>query len=427
KLLLDLFVETAEPYTGEKDQQIVVEKGWAQQVEDTMTLKEIERRYAQNPIENVKRISFEYTTVCNLACLHCRNGNLKPVTEKNTDRLKDIVDQALPLGIRRFDFIGGEVTLYARGWLDLVGHIRKHEDTIAAVITSGWFFGRKDFKAAGKFYADDRAYLADLAEAGLTHVIFSLDGPADIHDACRQVPGLYAQIICGIDKVFEAGLEPRVSVVLGEQLGRDAMAEWLADLAARIYMLLPVRNKEENHRRAHLLFKDKTNYMSNFIDIGNGVELRQKKHHIDNFRDQDIRCKNFYRPYPNLRIKANGEISLCPLVDGGDGYGNIHEAGGGDFIHLLNTMQDRFVFRLHAEKKIGAYRRYLDTDIFGTHFDHVCSLRTVLTMLARELHEKGIDPEEDFDGLHAANIAVARRAGYMAAEGKTALGTREPF
>ena len=74
-------------------------------------------RYARNPLEHLTRVVFEYTTVCNLDCLHCRNSALEAQAEARPEALRRVVDAVLPIGIDRFDFIGGEVTLYGRaGW-----------------------------------------------------------------------------------------------------------------------------------------------------------------------------------------------------------------------------------------------------------------------------------------------------------------------
>ena len=39
----------------------------------------------------------------------------------------EAADVMVPLGVERFDFIGGEVTLYGNRWLDVVRHIARHD------------------------------------------------------------------------------------------------------------------------------------------------------------------------------------------------------------------------------------------------------------------------------------------------------------
>ena len=197
RVLAEMWADGVRPHDQVPMADELMAHGFVEAADPAMTEETVRLRYARNPLENVQRVVFEYTTVCNLDCLHCRNGHLEAVSEKRPERLMAAVDALIPLGIRYFVFIGGEVTMYGRGWLDVVRHIAGHEGAASAVITSGWFLEQKDFKAAGRRYADDAEYLAHLRESGLDHVIFSLDGPEEMHDRWRQVPGLYRRIMAG--------------------------------------------------------------------------------------------------------------------------------------------------------------------------------------------------------------------------------------
>jgi MoaA/NifB/PqqE/SkfB family radical SAM enzyme len=379
---------------------------------EAMTLDEaqIELRYQRNPLENLRRVVFEYTTLCNLDCMHCRNSNLKATSETNPARLLAVVDAVLPLGIRRFDFIGGEVSLYGRGWLELSNQIRAKGGDHISLITSGWFLEEKNFRAAGRRYQDDIEYLTYIKEQGVTHVIFSLDGPEESHDLWRRTPGLYRRIMDGFEKVRQAGLTPRVSLVVQPQLGKPELIEWIASLAPKLYPDLTEKTAEAANR----ILSDESNYASNFIDVGGAVQIRRSRHALPEVSDSWLRCKNFFRPSPTFRIKASGEISLCPLIDAGDGYGNVHNQ---DPIDLLNHLQDAFVSKLHAENKIVEYRRFLDAELFGNSVSHVCSLRVVLTMIARRMHERNIK-EDDTESIAAINREVAQEAGFLPASVK---------
>lgn len=413
---------TLVPWRDEDDvQAALIARGLAERVDDATPRAQVKQRYKRNPLEHVERIVFEYTTLCQLNCLHCRNGHIKPVTEGRTDRLKAVVDRMIPLGVRRFDFIGGEVTLYGRGWLEVVEHIRGYAETTALVLTSGWFLEERDFFAAGARYSDDMAYLRALQARGVTHVVFSVDGPEDLHDRWRQVLGLYRRIVRGIAKVREAGLTPGVSVVISDAVTQHALGMCLLELAEALYTFGP---GDDADRRVRRLLNDPINYVSNLIDVGNGAtDLVPKSFEIDAVPDALLRCKNFFRPHPSLRIQANGELSLCPLIDAGQGYGNVRER---DFIDVLNTMHEAFIFKLHAERRIADYRSYLDRDLFGDRIEHVCSLRTVVAMLAKAIEASGIDPDTDAEGLRRLNEVVARRAGFLPARGPTATGVKRP-
>jgi hypothetical protein len=51
----------------------LVETGYLE-INNTLDLNEIGFRYKTNPLEDVTRIVFEFTTQCNFNCAHCRNG-----------------------------------------------------------------------------------------------------------------------------------------------------------------------------------------------------------------------------------------------------------------------------------------------------------------------------------------------------------------
>lgn len=379
-------------------------RGFVEPVGDDVDDTAVELSYARNPLEHLRRVIFEYTTVCNLDCLHCRNTALDAHAEADPARLRRVVDAALPIGLDRFDFIGGEVTLYGKGWLDLVAYIRAQGGTHAAVITSGWFLGETKFSAAGKRYLDTRAYLEDLRAHGLTHVVLSLDGPEPVHDACRQTPGLYRRVLDGIDQIREAGLHPRVSLVVGMGTSGAAGVAWMADLSRRIYGPEP-----DDDRAARRILRDESNYVSNFIDVGAGVKLRRSRADAAAWTDEELRCKNFFRPSPTLRIKATGEISLCPLVEGGDGYGNVHER---DVVELLNHLQDAVVYKLHAERRLGEARRFLDAEVFGGSIGHPCSVRVAINMIALAMHERRV-AADDRAAIRAINVEVAEKMGVL--------------
>ena len=76
-------------------------------------------------------------------------------------------------------------------------------------------------------------------------------------------------------------------------------------------------------------------------------------------------------------------ISVCPLIDSGEGYGNIHKE---NIINALNSFQDNFVYKLHSENKLYDYLKYYDQSVFGNRYDHLCSVRAVLTTIAKEIN-----------------------------------------
>jgi sulfatase maturation enzyme AslB (radical SAM superfamily) len=404
RLLADLLTELVAPGDSPAARRLI-SRGMAEPVAEGVDREAVALRYRRNPLEHVGRVVFEHTSRCNFSCGHCYNARVEPVTEENPEVLARAVDLLVPMGIRRFDFIGGEVTRYGEGWLELAGHIRDRcSSAMVAIYTNGWWLGQQSFDAAGRRYPDTHAYLKELRRHGVTHVTFSLDGRGRDHDRSRSHPGLYRRILDGIGVVREHGLTPRVSLLLSSDQEMEEYVQFLAELADRIYDLpeglTPLA-------RAERLGNDPTNTISSVIDIGNGARRGTPRFRLDEDHAR-LYCKGFFRPAHALTIKASGEVALCRVSRAGEGYGNIHER---DLLEILNSLQQAFVFRLHAERRLGEYRRYVDRSIFGEAFAHMCTLRAILTMIARRVEEQGLAPS-DTEAVRRINLEVARYTGH---------------
>ena len=372
------------------------------EIVNKMDLSEIAFKYKTNPLENIQGIVFEFTTKCNFNCSHCRNGYIEKTTEINIDRLKLVADTFNLINIKRYDFIGGEVSKYGNGWLELANHINHNQDKTVSIFTNGWWLENINFEAAGEFYQNDIEYLADLKQNGVTHIVFSIDGNEEAHDKSRNQKGLYHKILNSFERIKQSGINPRISGLIKDQLDLQ-LINTFAEIATRIYDL-PVNADLET--KINRLINDSINIFSSFIDIGNGAHLKNNNVKIDEIPLHLLRCKAFYRPSPNLRIMANGNLSVCPLLDAGEGYGNIHEQS---MIEILNNFQNSFVYKLHANNEIKNYLKYLDKNIFGEYYDHICLIRAILTLMAKNIIvESSLTP----DAILKINNKIARVSGY---------------
>jgi MoaA/NifB/PqqE/SkfB family radical SAM enzyme len=359
-------------------------KGFIQVKSDELNIQDVKLLYKRNPLEHVQSLVFEFTTACNFDCMHCRILKTNPVTETNIENLKKTADIIINLGIKKFVFIGGEVSKYGNGWLELAKHINRDSSLVVGILSNGWWLGETDFSAAGRTYSNDLSYLSDLKQNGVSHMLFSIDGEEKYHDKWRKHSGLFERIIDGLEKVKNAGLKPRISVVVKDNI-TPTFVKNLAEIAERIYSL---PKNITDQAKLMLLSADETNIFSNFIDIGNGTNLRTSKSKISEIPTKDLRCKAFYRPAPNLRINANGEFAVCPLLSAGEGFGNIHHK---PITRILNNMQDSFVYKLHSERLINNYLKYWDESLLGNSYEHLCSVRAFLTILAKKMYYEGFD------------------------------------
>ena len=353
----------------------LLQKKWGVISDEHLDPEKVFTRYQQNPLEHVSRINYEVTTLCNFTCLHCRNDGVEMTTDLDTDALKRAGDLFLSLGIRRYDFIGGEVSKFGTGWLDIAKHLQQSDAGMkwrtplaVTLYTNGWWLEESQFLAAGKTYASETEYLDELREHGVTHILFSIDGPEQVHDKWRKHPGLFRKVLAALHRVRDAGITPRLSIVVRPN-------ENLAYLGPFAEALYPERSGD----RLQALRTDPMNHISNFIDTGRGSELRTGSYDVHTIPPDAIRCKAFYRPSPTMRNMANGEVGICPLMHGKEAYGNIHHR---DLADILNSLQDSVLYKLHAENRIGTFLNMLDPKEFKDGLDHLCSVRIAVNHLA---------------------------------------------
>jgi len=282
------------PYKDTPAHNWLLAQGLIEQVPLAVGQAETALRYRRNPLEHIESIIFEFTTRCNFNCGHCYNARVERVTETDVAALKAAADVAIRMGVRRFAFIGGEVSRYGDGWLDL---------------------------------------------------------------------------------------------------------------AERIYDFAPPVGAVD---RVTTLVNDRTNTLSRFIDIGNGAQTGAGKIRLADIPDDMLYCKGFFRPAPRLTLKANGEVATCRVTNAGEGYGNLPQQA---LVTILNRMQDSLVFKLHAERRLAAYRRCVDPAVFGESFAHLCTVRAILTLIARRIEEEAVAPD-DQAAILRINHEVARYTGH---------------
>ncbi len=406
-LLLDLYTGLIAPHADSWLHNSMCDEGLIELSNDSVGRDDVLLRYRRNPFEHVEKVIFEYTTYCNFNCEHCYNAQVPRMTEANPRLLMVAANSLLRMGIRRFDFVGGEVSRYGNGWLDVVGHIRSHgEDIVISLYTNGWWLKQESFKAAGQPFISTQTYLEELKRRGVSHVVFSLDGQGELHDASRHHTGLYQKILRGMEQVKKTGLAPRVSLLIRPEWTDEEVESFLAEPASVIYDFDPLTPPR---KRALRLSLDSTNAISNFIDVGNGAGDDRIQFPIMDERSHTLSCRNFYRLSPSLTIKANGELATCRLSQAGEGYGNLNQQ---TLVDVLNHFDEAFVYQLHANHQLEKYMPLVDRSLFGSAFTHLCSLRAIVTMLARKMHEQSIT-FEDISAIQRINHEVAVLTGHL--------------
>ena len=131
-------------------------------------------------------ISFTITNACNLRCRMCGQWSETGYVHKNPDRIKReiglsdwkrVTDELAANHIYSVLLRGGEVFLYP-DVLELIEYINS-KGIFISIDTNGTVLGN---------------YIKDLVRIGKMHLTFSIDGPEEIHDMVRGVPGSFRKM-----------------------------------------------------------------------------------------------------------------------------------------------------------------------------------------------------------------------------------------
>jgi Fe-coproporphyrin III synthase len=129
---------------------------------------------------------------CNCRCLMCDIWKIRQVREITAEDLRPHMDSLRALKVRWVVFSGGEPLMHS----DLISLARmcRGEGIRLTLLTAGLLLDRNAENVAG--WIDD--------------VIVSIDGPPEVHDAIRAVPGAFARLARGIHALRK--LRPQMPV-----------------------------------------------------------------------------------------------------------------------------------------------------------------------------------------------------------------------
>jgi radical SAM protein with 4Fe4S-binding SPASM domain len=145
---------------------------------------------------------WEVTRACDLACIHCRASAVpaRDPRELTTDEAVTLLGQVRDLGPDALVLTGGDPL--------------KRPDLLE-LVRAATQLGLHVALAPSVTPSLTPAAIAKLAEAGVTRMALSLDGPdAAAHDAFRGMPGSFAATLRAIAAVREAGIALQVNTSL---------------------------------------------------------------------------------------------------------------------------------------------------------------------------------------------------------------------
>jgi MoaA/NifB/PqqE/SkfB family radical SAM enzyme len=284
---------------------------------------------------------YEATMRCNLHCEFCYVLDFLNIEgEWRQEMTLDALRQAFP------DQNGFQVSLTG-------GEIFMRKDIMSVLD----LFREKGYACGylttnGTIISDERAEaLADLAAAGfLKHISVSVDGPGELHDRARGVPGTFARTTAGLRRLQEAARRKhaplRVSInttVAHESLeALDEMVEIAGELGVDAIGLnhLMYSTPEEASETVRLIGASDTSVIATFITSDPGLDIARVRQKVEALAEKcrarnilfDYRPKvhsqlipNYYTPgarlegrclYPFLhaRVGFSGKVYFCPFI-----------------------------------------------------------------------------------------------------------------
>jgi SynChlorMet cassette radical SAM/SPASM protein ScmF len=271
-------------------------------------------RPAKGTVPSFPRLStlyFYLSSYCNLNCLHCWiapkyvNNNVAP-QEAPFTLLKEIVDQAIPLGLKGIKITGGEPLLSAN-FFALVDHASKKKLRIA-IETNGTLIN----DSVAKF----------LKEKNVGRVGVSLDGPnASVHEKIRRQKGCFNKTVAAIRALKKQDLT--VLLIMSLYKGNAGHLEKTIAFAASLGVdSFKINCMTCISRGRSLKKKQMTLGVADYIAINKEIDERiQPKYRMNIILDIPPAFKQFKKARQAgmcglkgiLGVLPDGRISICGI------------------------------------------------------------------------------------------------------------------
>ncbi|MCM8782924.1 MAG: radical SAM protein, partial [Candidatus Omnitrophica bacterium] len=265
----------------------------------------------KQPTPSLQSLYFYLTSYCNLNCLHCWIApsyidKEEAPSETPFELLKDIIDQAIPLGLKSIKITGGEPFLN-KNIFPLISYASSKNLNIT-IETNGTLIDEE----ATKF----------LKENHIGMVAVSLDGPnREIHERLRAKQGCFEKTLKAIKFLKKYGLNVQVIMSI-YKFNREYLEDTInfaEDLGVNSFKINCISNIS---RGQNLKIKGDTLEIKDYLEINHRINHGiQPRHKIRIILDippafktiKDIkkggRCNLKYI----LGILADGSISICGI------------------------------------------------------------------------------------------------------------------
>jgi len=278
---------------------------------------------------------------------------------------------------------------------------------VAGVISNGWWGIHEPFSIMGHRFDNAAGFAAALRSAGISEIMFSLDGPREIHDTYRRCSGLYDRVICAVAAAKAAGIRCDVSIVLRDGLHKND--RFFQDVMKIFELADDPRSMAKKGKKTI-----KTGVLlESEYDFGNAsksiAERNSAPYSIDQQEQFQGICKGITHGM-KLSIRANGEVEPCTIGTMGKGYGNIHDE---PLSTIVNKMRASPVYRMFEKNTFVDYRPYFSRDLFGSRFFHPCTFFGIIASLAAGVEQLRAKDELNRENVDALNLQIAQEMGFV--------------
>lgn len=267
------------------------------------------RAIAPNKLEEL----WIYSTLsCNLRCRHCLVSAGKRLrNELTTKEIKNLVNDAVALGVKRFYITGGEPFI-KDDIFEIIRYITKQKKRELIILTNATLFDDKKIAALEKVYTPKLVLQV------------SLEGPhAEMHDKLRG-KGSFDKAVDGIRRLQEIGITPVVSTAISRYNEKHitATSKFLSKLGIKEHNILwmhakgrGANNLDELHVPSDTIARTmkslKKRYKEQDLILDN-VESLKVRVRTQRGRKNDL-CNNCYE---KICVNSDGHVYPCASLNG---------------------------------------------------------------------------------------------------------------
>jgi len=261
-------------------------------------------------MRKLQELFVEITHKCFLDCKHCSSeASASCGTSIPINCLLNLIDEGIPLGLKRVSLSGGEPLLH-EGCFTLIDYAKKHGIQVC-------LYSCGVYTQNGQHCAIPISVMNSIKQIGTDKVIFSIQGAlAETHDYITGVPGSFDYVIESVKNAIDLGIPTEIHFVPTNTNYQEIieLVSLIDKLGVnKISLLRLVEQGRAIDNRSHLTLSANNGRI--IVNIVN--RLREEYPNINIRLGAPFNCVNIENPTPctaaqnKLLISASGEVFPC--------------------------------------------------------------------------------------------------------------------